>query len=89
MSIPAITEAVCLAVVDEVKRRGVLHLAEGLDCIQKTQPALVKTLGTFIDKVIEVHGTLAAESLTRLLVLQYKIIETQIVVNELEEEEEL
>lgn len=84
MKIPEVTEAVCIAVSNEVKRRGVEHLVAGMEHLREEQPVLTLAIGTYIDQFILAHGKYAAESMIRVLVLQYKMIEAQFEVNDLE-----
>ncbi|MEE9548701.1 MAG: hypothetical protein V3V68_05035 [Nitrosomonadaceae bacterium] len=55
----------------------------------KEQPYLTTTLTGFLTQFIEIHGTLASEHLLRILVMQYKMLEAQFEVNELEEQGKL
>ncbi len=85
MKMPQITEAICIAVNDELKRKGIKYLAEELDDFEIEQPFLFVTMVGAINHCVEKHGTLVGESVGRSFILMYKLIKTQIEVNELEE----
>lgn len=89
MKVPFVTEAVCLAVTDELVRVGEPYLTKAIEALSIEQPHLITTLNCFVNKFVHIHGILAAESLFRLLILQYKLIETQFDVNDLEEQAKL
>lgn len=78
MTIPLITKEICDAVNDEIVRKGFPLLRVSLRRMARDQPNLIMALSTFVDKFTEVHGKLASEAMMRILVLQYKMIETQI-----------
>ncbi|KKL53799.1 hypothetical protein LCGC14_2271820 [marine sediment metagenome] len=86
MTIPIVTEDVCIALNDELVRKGATHLHTSLNGIMQKQPVLTMAIGIFVDKFTEIHGKLAAESMVRFLVFQYKLIENQFEVNDLEEQ---
>ena len=84
MKIPVVSDAVCLAVSNEIIRKGIPYLVEGLEHIEKTQPILYRAMGLCIQNVTPIHGQLASETMMRLMVIQYKMIETQFEVDDLE-----
>ena len=89
MTIPLITEDICLAVGNELSRKGIEHLVEGLEDIILKQPNLCAVINGLSTQTIDLYGILAGESMMRIFVLLYKIIETQFEVNELEEQGKL
>ena len=86
MDMPVVTEAVVVAVRDEVVRNNTPYLVTSLEDYAKEQPILTAAMDIYIRKSIELHGKLAGESLLRVLVMQYKMLKVQFEVNDLEEQ---
>ena len=86
MKMPVVTEAVVVAVSDEVVRNNTKYLVTSLNDYAKEQPVLIAAMNIYVSKCIELHGKLAGESLLRVLVMQYKMLKVQFEVNDLEEQ---
>ncbi len=86
MNMPVVTEAVVVAVRDEVVRNDTKYLVTSLEDYAKEQPVLIAVMDIYVSKATELHGKLAGESLLRVLVMQYKMLKVQFEVNDLEEQ---
>ncbi|KKK99126.1 hypothetical protein LCGC14_2635870 [marine sediment metagenome] len=84
MKIPIVTEAVVVAVSDEVVRNDTKYLVTSLEDYAKEQPVLIAAMNIYVSRSIELHGELAGETLLRVLVMQYKMLKVQFEVNDLE-----
>lgn len=87
--IPKISEEVCRSVMECTEREGMGNLRTLVGEWPKTQPILTVCLHSMVKVIAEEHGRVTGEMALRACLTLYKIIDTQMEVNDLNERAEL
>ncbi len=83
--IPLITKEVCSTLNIELQKEGLGCLTQTIENLESLQPHLFQELSQGSVVITAMHGIAAGEASLRLALVVYKLVESQLDVNQLEE----